>query len=209
MNKVIAGTANAPYFRHSDIDGMYKLRGEVFKERLNWDVKTINGREIDDFDNLNPIYLLSRNNYRHIEGCLRLLPTTNPYMLEKVFPELLRGETIPKDENIWEWSRFAVLPIDEHDVAQGNLNEVTVGIFRSAYEFAIQHDIQKYVAVTSVAAERLLKQLKLPIQRFGDGKATRVGKVLSVAVWVDINDQYKEAVQTFNPTNHSERHIAA
>jgi len=195
MNKVIAGTANAPYFKTTDIDGMYKLRGSVFKERLGWEVKTINGREVDDFDDLNPIFLLSRNNQRHIEGCLRLLPTTSPYMLEKVFPELLRGEAAPKDEDIWEWSRFAVLPVAEHQMAQGSLNEVTVGILRSAYEFAAQHDIKQYAAVTSVAAERLLRQLKLPMRRFGDGKATRIGKVLSVAIWVDINEQYREAVQ--------------
>lgn len=195
MNKVIAGTANAPYFKNSDIDGMYKLRGDVFKERLKWDVKTVNGREVDEFDNLNPIYLLSRNQRKKIEGCLRLLPTTCSYMLEKVFPELLRGEEIPKQDDIWEWSRFAVLPVDDHGVAQGNLNEVTIGIFRSAYEFAVQHEIKQYVAVTSVAAERLLKQLKLPIRRFGDGKATRLGKVLSVAVWVDINDQYYQAIK--------------
>ncbi|PCJ20807.1 MAG: autoinducer synthesis protein [Gammaproteobacteria bacterium] len=194
-NKVISGTANAPYFSQQDIIGMYHLRGKVFKERLNWDVQTQNGLEIDEFDQLNPIYLLSKNYRNDVEGCLRLIPTSGPYMLEKVFPQLLRGETIPKNKDIWEMSRCAVELSSSHPTVQGNMNDVTVGIIRNAYEFAVLHDIEQYVAVVSVAFERLLKQLGLPMRRFGDGRAVRLGKVLSTAVWIDVNDEYRLAVR--------------
>ena len=52
----------------------------------------------------------------------------------------------------------------------------------------------QFVTVTSVALERLLKRTGLPIRRFGDGKAQRVGKVLTVACWVDINEQFAGVV---------------
>lgn len=197
-NKVISGTANAPYFSPQDITHMYQLRSKVFKDRLGWDVEAENGLEIDEFDQLNPIYLLSKNDHNDVEGCLRLIPTSQPYMLERVFPELLRGEGIPKDQNVWEMSRCAVDLNSNHPTVQGNMNEVTVGIIRNAYEFAVLHDINQYVAVVSVAFERLLKQLGMPMYRFGDGKAVRLGRVLSTAVWISVNDQYKRAVRDLN-----------
>lgn len=194
-NKVISGTANAPYFSEQDIVSMHQLRSKVFKGRLDWEVDSKNGLEIDEFDQLDPIYLLSKSVENEVEGCLRLLPTSSPYMLEKVFPELLRGEQIPKGHSIWEMSRCAVELTSCHQTVQGNMNEVTVGLLRHAYEFAVLHDIGQYVAVVSVAFERLLRQLGWPMVRFGDGKSTRLGKVTSVAVWITVNDQYKHAVR--------------
>ncbi|PCI42799.1 MAG: hypothetical protein COB51_12465, partial [Moraxellaceae bacterium] len=135
-NKVISGTANAPYFSPQDITHMHQLRSKVFKDRLGWDVNAEDGLEIDEFDQLNPIYLLSKNDHNDVEGCLRLIPTSQPYMLEKIFPELLRGEDTPKDQNVWEMSRCAVELNSNHPTVQGNMNEVTVGIIRNAYEFA-------------------------------------------------------------------------
>jgi len=84
-NKVISGTANAPYFSPQDITHMHQLRSKVFKDRLGWDVNAEDGLEIDEFDQLNPIYLLSKNDHNDVEGCLRLVPTSQPYMLEKIF----------------------------------------------------------------------------------------------------------------------------
>jgi acyl homoserine lactone synthase len=67
-------------------------------------------------------------------------------------------------------------------------------MIRSVYDFAQQHGIQRYITVTSVALERLLKRTGLPISRFGNHKAQRVGKVLTVACWVDINEQFRNVV---------------
>lgn len=32
------------------VDEMYKLRARVFQDRMGWDVKVRNGREMDEFD---------------------------------------------------------------------------------------------------------------------------------------------------------------
>src|SRR5690348_17348093 len=40
---------------------MHRLRFRVFKERLNWDVTVSGDLEIDEYDALNPIYLLYCN----------------------------------------------------------------------------------------------------------------------------------------------------
>ena len=64
-------------------------------------------------------------------------------------------------------------------------------MLKKIYEFALKNKIERYVTVTSVAVERLFKRTGFPISRFGDGKATRVGKVLSAACWVEINEQFR------------------
>ena len=194
MNEVTIDYANSNKLSPNLVQSMFNLREKVFKGRLGWDVTSIDGKEKDEFDDINPVYMLSSNTSNQLEGCWRLLPTLGPYMLKDVFPQLLRGEEIPEDEHIWELSRLAVAPQSEHYRMKANLNEVTFDMFRNVYDFAVENNIKRYVVVTSAAIERLLRQVGIPTQRFGDGKLTRIGKVTSVCVWVDINEQFRQAV---------------
>src|SRR4051812_38342699 len=66
-----------------EIDEMHRLRAQVFHERLGWDVEVRDGWEIDRFDALDPLYLLSLDDDGHVRGSLRLLPTTGPNMLTR------------------------------------------------------------------------------------------------------------------------------
>src|SRR3954466_2154793 len=84
--------------------GMHRLRGRVFKERLDWDVSVSDGLEIDQYDTFNPTYLLVVD-HRHVVGCVRLLPTMGRNMLADTFPVLLDGNAAPKATGIWESSR--------------------------------------------------------------------------------------------------------
>ena len=110
MNTVITQPANNFSFYPDFIKSMFKLRDRVFRGRLGWDVTSVDGKEKDEYDDMNPVYMLSCNEKKQVEGCWRILPTTGPYMLRDVFPELLRGERLPEDDNIWELSRLAVDP---------------------------------------------------------------------------------------------------
>ena len=56
-------------------------RYRVFKERLDWNVGTSVGFEIDAFDALKPNYLLLRGDVGRVDGCVRLFPSTGPTML--------------------------------------------------------------------------------------------------------------------------------
>ncbi len=59
----------------------------AFHDRLGWQVKSLRSWEIDEFDALNPLYLISIGPNDGINGSLRLLPTTGPNMLADVFPD--------------------------------------------------------------------------------------------------------------------------
>lgn len=194
MSEIILGGGDAPRFDQRTLQGMFAFRHEVFFRRLGWQVETHEGLEFDAFDQLDPVYMIAKGSHENVEGCWRLLPTTGPYMLSDTFPQLLRGEPVPRDERIWELSRFAVDAGAAGGKLQAPLNDVTMDMVRTLYDFAVAHDIQHFVTVTSVALERLLKRTGLPIHRFGDGKAQKVGKVLTVACWVDIDEQFFNVV---------------
>ncbi len=91
------------------VNEMHKIRAQVFRDRLMWDVSVENGLERDEFDDENPLYLVSVDeNSGIVQGSLRLLPTTGPNMLRDVFPILLEDGNVVESANIWEVSRFAI-----------------------------------------------------------------------------------------------------
>lgn len=57
--KTINNNNKSEFHNQVLVESMYKLRGEVFKNRLGWEVELKDGLEIDDFDNQNPSYVLA------------------------------------------------------------------------------------------------------------------------------------------------------
>jgi acyl homoserine lactone synthase len=190
MNNVSLIRSDGPQSDPYVLENLFRLRHKVFYETLRWEVNSVNGQERDHYDDLKPVYPVSCDRYGRVTGTMRLLPTTGPYMLADVFPQLLRGEEPPRGEHIWEISRFAVLSPDDpnRERAQAQLNSDTFHLLRCAARFARQQQIEEYVFVTSVALERLLRRLGLDVKRFGDARARKVGKVLSVACRLAIDE---------------------
>ncbi len=194
MSAIELGGGNFQGFDAETLRRMFAFRRQVFSDRLGWEVGTHDDLEFDLFDTMNPVYMLARDNKGEIEGCWRLMPTTDIYMLKDTFPQLLRGEAVPSDSHVWELSRFAVDAGEATGPVQAPLNTVTYEMIQRLYEFARTCGVKRFVTVTSVALERLLKRTGLPITRLGDGKAQKVGRVLSVACWVEVNQQFANVV---------------
>jgi len=187
---------------------MFAFRKKIFHDKLNWEVNHQNGLEFDYFDTLQPTYIVSRAKNIGVNGCWRFLPTTGPYMLQNIFPKLLRGEWAPNNKSTWEISRFAVDANTVDGYQQAVIHPVTLRILKKGYEVAMENDIQQFVAVTSLAMERLLKKIGIPMRRFGDQKPTRVGKVNSVACWIEVNEQYRKAVYTHKTISDTYQEVA-
>src|SRR5919106_5799193 len=110
MNQILVTRPQEQNTGNKILWSMYRFRKSVFKNRLGWAVECHKDQERDRFDDLKPVYLLARTRKGKIEGCFRLLSTTGPYMLKDVFPEMLGDHEAPNASDIWELSRFAVLP---------------------------------------------------------------------------------------------------
>lgn len=199
MSRLLLGRASDSTLNNTILDSMFRFRFKVFYSKLGWEVATRDDREKDEYDELNPYYLISVDNRNSTNGCWRLLPTSGKYMIQDTFPELLRGEPIPSGPNVWELSRFAVSAVDGNN-SQIALNQVTFKMMAELIEFADKNNISHYVTAMSVAVERLMKKAGIPMKRFGDGKASRVGKTLSVASWIPVTDELRQVVAMANGT---------
>src|SRR3546814_13625445 len=72
-----------------------------------------------------------------VVGTWRMLPTTGPYMLRDVFPQLLDGLPPPCGPRIWEGSRFAVdCDYDGSKTSLAALNRTTAEIFCAVVELS-------------------------------------------------------------------------
>ena len=194
MNQVLTVSAHDPILDEDTLNKIFRFRHKVFYENLGWDVGSDEGRERDNFDDLDPVYIFSRNHNKEIEGFWRLLPTTGSYMLKDTFSGLLCGSAAPQDPTVWELSRFSVMPHNSGEKSQAVMNLLALEMMRSVVEFAEQHGIRRYVTVTSVALERLFKRTGLTIYRLGSQTPIRIGNVLTVACYADMDSHARQAI---------------
>ena len=170
----------------TEIEAMHRLRYRVFSERLNWEVEAQDGLERDKFDDLGPVYLLARDSTQELRGTWRLLPTTGPYMLRDVFPELLEGQPAPNDPRIWETSRFAVDGGFDGSAGLHALSRVTRELFCGLVEFCVSRGIVEVLTAYDVRIARLLKRVGCRPKWQSAGH--RIGGTISVAGRFDTNE---------------------
>lgn len=87
---------------------MFLDRADQFKTRLGWDVQVNEaGEERDQYDDLNPLYVIWEEEDGTHGGSMRFLPTTGPVMVNDVFGHLTGGAPICSPL-IWEVTRFCL-----------------------------------------------------------------------------------------------------
>ena len=145
--------------------GCYRRR--VFVERLGWALNVTNGSETDQFDRAGTVYVIAREAGRII-GCARLLPTTGPYLLADVFPELLHGQPAPCSPQVWELSRFAAVDLDAPAAARGEQfsSPAAVGLLRASICAIGRRGGTELVTVSPLGVERLLRKAGFAASRF-------------------------------------------
>lgn len=176
MTSIITARAGEHGLGAPLLDSMYRLRREVFHDRLQWAVRVENGREHDWFDLIGPRYVVAHDGASNVLGCCRLLPTLGPNMLRDIFPDLLDAAA-PVSPSIWEISRFAI----DRGIADSHYGFGTVpkSLVLHTLRCADAHGISTLVGVTTVSMERLLRHMGLQIERLGP--ARRIGNAMSLA----------------------------
>jgi|SRR5471030_3334645 len=173
------------------LSSMFQLRHRVFNQRLKWDVTSINEKEVDNFDNINTHYIITTDINNNVKGCVRLLPTTMPYMLSEVFPTLWQSSApLPCSDNICELSRFSFEK--SNDSGGYGFSNPVIRLLRNLVMYARQNDISHYIFVTTSAIERLLMIQGISIKRVGH--AIKIGNASTVVIFMNINTQTEEAL---------------
>lgn len=185
MIRVIPGEWRDRYPRL--IDEMHKLRRNVFHERLGWTVSVINRWEIDGYDALNPLYLLSLDENESVIGGLRLLPTTGFNMLNDTFPELLPDGERFASPFIWESSRFTVRITGESSVDRNVVSKATAELITAMNEVGKAAALTHIVTVIDRAMHRMLGRMDWAGEPLGPPR--NIGGVETYAVLYELGPE--------------------
>jgi N-acyl-L-homoserine lactone synthetase len=161
-------------------------RHRVFVERLGWQLDTQDGAEVDQFDRPDTVYVAIEDEQGDIAGCARLLPTTRPYLLSEVFPQLLNGLPPPNDPTIWELSRFAAMDFNSRSnvpLAQFS-SSATAALMRGAMSTAASLGARRLLTVSPVGIERLIRRLGITAHRAGPPMIVSGHAIF--ACWIEI-----------------------
>lgn len=95
--------------RHTTLaTSMFRDRADQFSTRLGWEVHVdANGEERDQYDALDPLYVIWEMPDGRHGGSMRFLPTTGPVMVNEIFGHLTGGAPI-QSPLVWECTRFCL-----------------------------------------------------------------------------------------------------
>jgi len=195
MIKLIEGSY-ASFFPR-EMDAMFRNRAETFSERLGWEVVVKNGHERDDFDDANPLYLVSVDpETERYWGSLRLLPTTGPNMLRDVFPQLLgEGQTI-ESATVWESSRICAIAVDgQPERTQKGVNLALGELLAGIGEVGLIAGLTQIVSVFDARIFRVLKAAGCNPEIVG--RPQRIGGIMCYAGMFDISEKLLIALREF------------
>jgi N-acyl-L-homoserine lactone synthetase len=141
------------------IHQLFRFRKALFVDALGWDLIVDNGCERDQFDTSSAVYCaLFRDDV--LVGGFRAISTDHPYLARWVFPQLAMSEPYPQQPDIWEISRFGVLPSEVSSDGVGILYSL---VFRWAYT----RRASALVAIADARYERFLRSLGIRTRRYG------------------------------------------
>lgn len=166
---------------HRALRSMFEARKRVFIDLLKWDIPALAGRfELDHFDDVDATYLIVTDADGEHLASARLLLTTQPALLDSLFPELVDGP-VPQGADVLEITRFCLSPgigARQRRVARDSL---LVGLA----EFALANGIRTFTGVAELAWFRQVERFGWNCQPLGPPRLH--GSEALVALRIDID----------------------
>ena len=147
------------------LDQAFRLRHRVFVEELGWsNLARPDRREIDEFDDEHAIHLLALDETESVIGYSRLLPTTRPYLLPMVLPQLCEGAA-PSGAHIVEWGRICVAECAR--TSGRRLNPTALALMTAIVEWGLPRGITSFISEMPTSWILRLLQLHLRAMPLG------------------------------------------
>lgn len=154
-------------------DTMFRDRADQFKRRLGWAVDVNDkGEERDEYDDMNPLYVIWQQFDGTHGGSMRFLPTTGNTMVNDHFLHLTDGVRI-ESPLIWECTRFCLAPNADRKVSAA----LTLAAGEVMEEFHLEH----FVGVFDDRMERIYRLMGLSPDVLG--RTHHEGEDIGVGLW--------------------------
>ena len=176
-----------------ELDAFHKIRKHVFFDTFRWDVPIINSWEIDGYDALDPVYLLSLDEAGQVVGGLRLLPTMGFNMLNDTFPQLLPEGKRIESPLIWESSRFSIDRAADSQIGPKRISRAIAELGIGMNEFGARLGLSHIVTVYDAILHRHLSRVGCAGRPIGEPK--RIGASLAYAVFFEVGPAAETAAR--------------
>lgn len=170
--------------------GQFRLRHREFIDRQQYDVKSLNGMEFDQYDTLAAKYLIYSNDGKTVLGCSRLTPIDYGCMLADHFPDLVDDNSIFSAARTWEGTRFCV----DSRLPPAQRLHILRALVAGYIEFGLQHRVDRIIGLMQTGILRSVwERTGVTLERLGSvqkvGAHTRVQ-----AAAISINQAQRERV---------------
>ncbi len=154
-------------------DAMFRDRADQFGTRLDWEVSVDeNGHERDQYDALNPLYVIWEMPDGSHGGSMRFLPTTGRTMINEHFTGVMGGGTVTSPL-IWECTRFCL--------TRGAPAHVAAALMLGGGEIMRGFGITHFVGVFDARMVRIYRMIGASPEVLGSQGAGR--DQISVGLW--------------------------
>ena len=174
------------YARH--LDQMFRMRHTFYVEGHGWaDLVSKDGRETDEFDDENAVYLLSLDPLGDVAASVRLNPTTCPTLAKKF--SSWSDEAIPEGKTIWDISRWIAAP--QHRRAShprwpsNHQRELMIGIL----EFCESRAADRLVMLAELRLAERIAAYGWPLRHLGAPRAYEGGKGTAVIAEIGVGSR--------------------
>lgn len=169
-------------------------RHKVFVETLGWDLPiSDSGFERDQFDRPDTVYVVAKDARQQICGCARLLSTTQTYLLDSIFPELMDGQPLPRSPQVWELSRYTTQIVSGETATRDEARERFRLLLKAVVEAARERGAERLITFSFMGVERLARGIGIHTHRIGPPKLIDGRPVL--AFWIELDAQTISALQ--------------
>jgi acyl homoserine lactone synthase len=177
-------------FYANETDQMFRLRADVFAYRLGWDVRVQNGWEIDEYDDMDPMYVLSMKEDR-VVGCARFLPTTGPTLLTGAFASTFDESVDVRSPTILECTRLAVVDGAPTGMTSGGVCKTLVNMMMAGCELMLAARMSHVIGIFDAPMLRIYRRIGWLPEIIAHSKDRRKG--VGVGVW-EVNKSVHEAI---------------
>jgi len=90
-------------------DRLFRLRHDIFIKRRGWSLPSINGCEIDQYDDEDAVYFIELDPHDDIRGTIRITPSVKSSLLADYFPHLVETGGPLRSPDIYECTRYIAM----------------------------------------------------------------------------------------------------
>ncbi|MEM7742869.1 MAG: acyl-homoserine-lactone synthase [Pseudomonadota bacterium] len=152
---------------------MFRDRRAQFADDYGWDLDVDPmGREIDQYDLMNPLYLILRDDDGRHVGSTRLMPTTGPTMIADHFSDMTDGVQI-ESPLIWECTRFFIADRGRDSVKNA------AALMWAGCELGLRSGLEFYCGITFAHYARVFAACGWPADIIGERSDEKDGDLVA------------------------------